>query len=61
MKIAGIYSFNNGQKFVQSNFKKELTQLKAAVTAIDANLYKTKGSKEKTMPGKILYSPVGFN
>lgn len=61
MKIAGIYSFNEGKKFVQANFKKELKELKTAVEEIDANLYKTKESKEKTMPGKILYSPVGLN
>lgn len=52
MKIAGIYSFNEGKKFVQANFKKELKELKTAVEEIDANLYKTKESKEKTMPGK---------
>lgn len=61
MKIAGIYSFNNGKKFVQSKFKSEIKELKTAINEIDANLFKTKESKEKTMPGKILYSPVGLN
>ncbi|MFA6980148.1 MAG: BglII/BstYI family type II restriction endonuclease [Ignavibacteriaceae bacterium] len=61
MKIAGIYSFNDGQNFVLNNFKKEIKELKKAIKSIDANLHETKESKEKTMPGKILFSPVGLN
>jgi len=61
MKIAEIYSFNDGEKFVKKHFKKEIVELKNAINSIDASLYKTKSSKEKKIPGKILYSPVGFN
>lgn len=61
MRIAGIYSFNGGKEFVEENFPHEIEELFAAIKAIDAGQYKTKVSKEKTMPGKMLYSPVGLN
>lgn len=61
MKIAGIYSFNGGEKYVTKKFPAELAELEKAIQRIDANLYKTKVSEEKTMPGRILYSPVELN
>ncbi len=61
MKIAGIYSFNGGTEYVQKHFSAELAEITRAIEAIDANLYKTKESKEKTMPGKMLFSPIGLN
>jgi hypothetical protein len=61
MKIAGIYSFNQGKEVVNKKYAKQLKELKKAISQIDASKYKTKTSKEKTMPGKILYSPVGLN
>ncbi len=61
MKIAGIYSFNGGTEHVQKHFAAELAEITRAIEAIDADLHKTKVSKEKTMPGKMLYSPVGLN
>lgn len=61
MKIAGIYSFNDGIEFVKANFPKELAELENAIQNIDAAAYKTKVSKEKTMPGKMLFSPVELN
>ena len=61
MKIAGIYSFNNGKEVIESQYLKELETVKGIITRIDANLYKDKISKEKTMRGKKLYNPVGLN
>lgn len=61
MRVAGIYSFNGGKDFVEKNFLNELTEVFNAIKAINAEQYKTKESKEKTMPGKMLYSPVGLN
>jgi hypothetical protein len=61
MKIAGIYSFNGGVEYVQQHFPAELEQIIRAIEAVDANLHKTKVSKGKTMPGKMLYSPVSLN
>ena len=61
MKIVGVYSFNGGEKYVTKNFPKELAELENAIKAIDAHKHKTKVSKEKTMPGKMLFSPVDLN
>lgn len=61
MKIVGLYSFNNGQKYIEHKFGKELIELKSAIESIDAEICKTKKSREKTMKGKILYSPVALN
>lgn len=61
MRIVGIYSFNGGSEFVQKHFPDELAELKSAIYNIDAEKHKTKISKEKTMPGKVLYSPVDLN
>ncbi|MBX2927618.1 MAG: hypothetical protein KF852_07255 [Saprospiraceae bacterium] len=61
MRIAGIYSFNGGTEYVQQHFSVELNELITAIKNIDAALYKTKVSKEKTMLDKVLFSPVGLN
>lgn len=61
MKIAGIYSFNGGKEFVEKHFPNEIKEIFDAIRAIDAEQYKTKTSKEKTMTDKLLYSPVGLN
>lgn len=61
MKIAGVYSFNGGVEYVQQHFESELAEVVRAIEAVHADHHKTKESKEKTMPGKMLYSPVGLN
>ena len=61
MKIAGIYSFNKGREVIEHNFPELLNEIKDIITSIDASKYKTKKSKEKTMRGRMLYSPVKLN
>jgi len=61
MKIAGIYSFNNGEATVLKRYPLHFQEVKAAIEAIDASTCKNKTSKEKTMPGQMLYSPVRLN
>lgn len=61
MKIAGIYSFNNGRKVVERNYPKLLTEIKEAITSIDEESHKTKISEEKTMAGELLYDPKSRN
>lgn len=61
MKIAGIYSFNRGQEIITASYAAELEEVKAVITAVDGRLHKTKISKEKTMPGKMLYRPSALN
>jgi hypothetical protein len=59
--IAGIYSFNNGKEIVASRFAAELHDVEQIIAAVDSSQHKTKSSREKTMPGKILYSPPSLN
>jgi hypothetical protein len=61
MKIAGVYSFNNGQEVVAHNYSDLLDEIHATIHAIDSSTCKTKESEEKTMPGQMLYSPVQLN
>ncbi|MBL7987122.1 MAG: restriction endonuclease [Chlorobi bacterium] len=61
MTIAGIYSFNNGQQEVEATYPELLEEIQQVICSIDASLYKTKESREKTMLGKMLFSPVAIN
>lgn len=61
MRIAGIYSFNNGENIVADKYSTLLQEIKDCIGNIDASQCKTKKSKEKTMSGKMLFSPVELN
>lgn len=61
MKIVATYDFNGGKAAVQQKYAAEFAQIQAIINAIDASLYKTKESTEKTMMGKILFSPMELN
>ncbi len=61
MRIAGIYSFNKGVEVVNRQYPDLLDEIRQCIAQIDAALCKTKSSKEKTMPGALLYSPVDLN
>jgi hypothetical protein len=61
MIIAGEYSFNNGKEFISKKYARLLNEIKEIITVVDADQYKTKKSREKTMPGRKLYSPISLN
>jgi len=61
MKIVGVYSFNGGEKAVQSQYVKEFNEIRNILAHIDTEKHKTKLSKETTMYGKVLYSPASLN
>ncbi len=61
MKIVGIYSFNNGKEIIGQKYSHLLREIEQVVSHVSAQKAKTKKSKEKTMPGKILYSPTALN
>ncbi len=61
MKIAGIYSFNNGREIIKAQYATELREIEQIIAAVDSEKHKTKTSREKTMPGKKLYSPRALN
>ena len=61
MKIAGIYSFNDGREVVEKNYPKLIAEIKEAIASIDEEKHKTKVSEEKTMVGELLYDPKTLN
>ena len=61
MKICAKYSFNNGSEVLKEKYPELLGQIEEIVRDINASECKTKESKEKTMSGRLLYSPVALN
>lgn len=61
MKIVGVYSFNKGKETIDRKFPHLLKEVEKVVKQISAKKAKTKESREKTMPGKILYNPKALN
>lgn len=61
MIIAGIYSFNRGKEVMQQKHRGELREIRQIICAIDCSECRSKVSKEKTMPGRVLYDPRRLN
>lgn len=61
MKIVGRYSFNDGSAVVAGDFGQLLREIEDAIEGVDARSHKTKRSREKTMRGQVLFSPVSIN
>jgi hypothetical protein len=61
MVIAQKYSHLNGEEFLLVHHKKLYQELIHIVESIDAEAHRTKISREKTMRGRKLLSPVKLN
>jgi hypothetical protein len=61
MRIAGVYSFNRGREIIEAQFATELRAVEQIIATVDSGKHKTKTSREKTMPGRKLYSPRALN
>jgi hypothetical protein len=61
MIIAGEYSFNGGLEYLRKHHADLLEEVFEIIGRVDASACKTKTSKEKTMPGRKLFSPPGLN
>ncbi len=61
MIIAGIYSFNNGREYIEKTYPHLLGEINKVIKNIDAKKHINKESKEKTMKGKMLFSPISLN
>ncbi len=61
MEIIAEYSHKNGKEFLERNHQRELEEIKEIISLVDASVLKTKESLEKTMKGKMLYSPKRLN
>ena len=56
-----MYSHLNGLEFLLVHKKQLWREIKDVIKQVDAKSCKTKVSKEKTMKGKLLYSPIEMN
>jgi hypothetical protein len=61
MIIAGRYSFNQGADLVNERYPKLLAEIEEVIGRVKAADLKTKVSKEKTMPGTMLFDPRALN
>jgi hypothetical protein len=61
MRVVGEYSFKNGKNEIRRHFPDELAEVYEIIDSIEASRHKTKISLEKTMPGRVLFSPASLN
>jgi predicted patatin/cPLA2 family phospholipase len=61
MKIVETYSHLNGLEFLLVHKPELWKEIKNVIKTVDAKKCKTKVSKEKTMKGTLLYSPIEMN
>lgn len=61
MRIVKVYSHLNGLEFLLVHRQRLWVEVRRVIRTVDASACKTKISKEKTMPGKVLYSPKDLN
>jgi hypothetical protein len=61
MSILGKYSFTGGEEYITHKYPELFKEIEEAIANVDVSKCLTKESKEKTMLGKMLYSPVRMN
>jgi len=61
MNVIETYSHLNGLEFLIVHKLELWEEIKKVIGLVDAETCKTKVSKEKTMKGKLLYSPIDMN
>jgi hypothetical protein len=61
MEIIETYSHLNGVEFLLVHKPALWKELQDVISAVDANKCRTKVSKEKTMKGNLLFSPIDMN
>lgn len=61
MQIAARYSHLNGLEYMLVHHEELWEEIRDVISRVDAEACKTKASKEKTMPGRMLYSPTEMN
>ena len=61
MKIAETYSHLNGLEFLLVHKPSLWKEIKSVIADVNANKCRTKISREKTMKGELLFSPIDMN
>jgi len=61
VKIVERYSHLNGEEYLIVHYKHILNEITEIIESVEADKFKTKVSREKTMKGKKLYNPKSLN
>lgn len=61
MQIKSVYSHLNGEEFLLVHRPCLWEEVKQAIASVDAEACRTKVSRERTMRGRLLYSPRDMN
>lgn len=61
MKIKSIYSHLNGKEYIQVHLPEIWEEINNIISNIDAEICRTKISKEKNKKDRVLYSPIDLN
>src|SRR5207247_3917867 len=61
MKITQTYSHLNGLEYLLVHKRNLWTEIQKVIHSVNAGACRTKVSKEKTMHGRVLYSPIDMN
>ena len=61
MRIAAQYSHLNGLEYLLVHKRGLWNEIQEVISVVDAETCRTKVSREKTMRGKLLYSPEAMN
>ena len=61
MRIEARYSHLNGEEYLLVHHKQLWEEVQEVIASVDAASCRTKVSAEKTMPGKLLFSPADLN
>ena len=61
MRVVARYSHLNGEEFLLVHRKELWDEILEVITSVDAEACRTKVSRERTMAGNLLYSPIDMN
>jgi hypothetical protein len=61
MRIVQTYSHLNGLEYLLVHKKKLWNEVRLVIQSVDGKACRTKVSREKTMTGQLLYSPIDMN
>ena len=61
MRVVARYSHLNGEEFLLVHHKTLWKEVLEVIDSVDAEACRTKISREKTMAGRLLYSPLDMN
>ena len=61
MQIKAVYSHLNGQEYLLVHRKPLWEEVQSVIENVDAEVCRIKVSRERTMAGRLLYSPAAMN